>query len=250
MANIANTIGIDEIKARTKQLGEEDAKGKDTQIKFHLQVFEGSFHGVLSNDKDKHGKGIDDATMLSEVYHKARQANVIWDAKASNQRKLISTARTDIRGGQWGKGGSNEPLNTVHKLMSIWQNQRKVPQNAGKMDDAVNVLHRYLRLQLKRNSLLEDDELRGLCFKKIKDPRSLEKFWEDTEKTFKKLKLGTLAASTLQDDHSLVAEIQERIKDRREALRLDAEIEAEEEAERLEAEASEAAEAAEEAKAE
>ena len=75
MANIPNTINLEEIKARTKQLGEENAKGCDTQIKFHLQIAEGSFHGVLSNDKDKHGKGIDDATMLSEVYFKARAAN-------------------------------------------------------------------------------------------------------------------------------------------------------------------------------
>ncbi len=244
MANIPNTIGLEEIKSRVKQLGEENAKGADTQIKFHLQVLEGAFHAVLSNDKDRHGKGIDDATMLSSEYFKARQANVIWDAKAANNRKLISTARLDIRTGQWAKGGSGEPLNTVHKLMDIWQKQRKAPQNAGKMEDAANVLHRYCRLQLKRNSVLEDEELRSLCFKKIKDPRSLEKFWDDTAKMFQKLKVGSLQAATLQDDHAIVQDIRDKCAERIQALKTAAQLEAEEEAALTAQEISDAADEA------
>ena len=244
MANLSNTISLDEIKSRTKQLGEENAKGADTQIKFHLQVFEGAFHTTLGAEKDKHGKGVDDAHMLSEIYFKARAANTQWDAKAGNNRKLISTARLDIKAGQWAKGGSGEPLNTVHKLMSIWQNQRKVPQNQGKLDDAVNVLHRYFRLQLKRNAVLEDDELRGLCFKKIKDPRSLEKFWQDQEKTFQKLKVGSLASSTLQDDHAAVDAIRAFCKERLTDLKTAAQLAEEEEAALTAQEISEAADEA------
>lgn len=230
MANGSNTIDLEEIKRRTQQLGEEDAKGKDTQIKFHLQVLEGAFHGVLSNDKDKHGTGLDDATMLSQIYFKARAANSMWDAKSANNRKLISTARLDIRRGADTTWGQGEPLNTVHRLMSIWQNLRQAPVNTGKLEDATNVLHRFLRMLGKRTDLPDDAELRNYCFKRTKDPRSLEQFWKDTEKTFRKLKLGTLASSTLQDDHSLVDLIRDACKDRREALRVEAQQAAEEEA--------------------
>lgn len=244
MANIPNTIDLQTIKDRAKQLGEESAKGGDAQVKFHLQIFEGSFHTTLSNDKDKHGKGIDDATMLSEIYFKARAANAQWDAKAANNRKLISTARLDIRAGQWAKGGSNEPLSTVHNLMSIWQNMRKSPQNQGRMEDATNVLHRYFRLQLKRNDLLEDAELRTLCTKRVKDPKSLEKFWEDTAKAFQKLKVGSLASSTLQDDHSAVDLIRNACKERLSDLKTAEQLAAEEEAALTAQEISDAADEA------
>lgn len=239
MANGSNTIDLEEIKRRTQQLGEEDARGKDTQFKFHLQTLEGSYHAVLSNDKNKHGDKVDDATLLSQIYFKARSAQSMWDAKSANNRKLISTARLDIRAGACTDWGQGEPLNTVHKLTSIWQNLRKAPTNQGKLEDATNVLHRYLRMQLKRPDLLEDAELRQICFKRVKDPRSLEQFWQDTEETFRKLKVGSLASSTLQDNHSLVDLIRDACKDRREALRVEAELvalaeeEADEESQRL-----------------
>jgi len=228
MTNIPNTIDLAEIQRRTQQLGEEDAKGKDTQIKFHLQVFEGAYHNVLTNEKNKHGQGVDDATMLSQIYFKARAANSAWDAKSANNRKLISTARLEIRAGGCQDWGSGEPLNTVHRLMSIWQNLRKAPVNQGKLEDTVNVLHRYLRAQLKRKDLFDTAELRQICFKRTKDPKTLERFWEDTAETFRKLKLGTLASSTLHDDHALVIDMQEQIKSRIDALRIEAEQAAQE----------------------
>jgi hypothetical protein len=235
------TISLLELKARARQLGEENAKGADTQIKFHLSVFEGAYHGVLDKTKDKHGPGIDDATLLSKEYFEGRNKTVIWDSKAPNQRKLISTARADMRGGKW--EGDGDVLNMVHKLMSIWQNMRKVPANSGKMEDAANVLHRTLRVLLKRDAVLEDAELRALCLKESRKPRDLEKFWTDTAEMFQKLKVGSLASSTLQDDDPAVTSIRELCVSRVDALREQRRLEAEEEA-------TATAEAAEEAKGE
>jgi hypothetical protein len=164
-----NTITFDEMLTKATELGEQAGKGVDTQIKFMLTSVEGGYHNTCDLAKNKHGTDIDDATKLSEAYFKARTGSVVFDCKAPNQRKLISTVRTGIKLGAWPKGGNGEPVATVNNLMTIRQNLRKIPGNSVKLDDAVNVLMKYARTQLKRDQLVSDEELKQMCFKKTHD---------------------------------------------------------------------------------
>ena len=195
---MANKPTFDDMLACATELGEQAGKGADTQIKFLLKDVEGGYHNALDLAKNKHGTDVDDAQKLAEAYFKARTGALVFDAKAANQQKLTSTVRTSIRLGCWPKGGNGEPIATVNNLMTIRQGLKKDPAQAKRLDDAANTLLKYARVQLKRDQLLGDDELRDLCFKREADPATVEEILERTAKQLDKLIDGSAANGTAQ----------------------------------------------------
>lgn len=195
-----NKISFADIEQVARDLGGEAGKGKDTQIKFLLKMVEGGYHGALDLAPNKHGTDTDDATKLAEVYVKSQGTATVFDAKAPNQRKLCSTLRTGIKLGGWPKGGNGEPLATVNNLMTMRQTLRKDPTQAKKLDDAANTLLRYARTQLKRDTLIDDAELKEFCFKPGKDLKSAEDIIEGMAKQLDKLVTGAASQSTAQDN--------------------------------------------------
>jgi hypothetical protein len=195
---MANAPTFADLLAKATTLGEEAGKGVDTQIKFMLSTVEGGYHNAIDLAPNKHGTGIDDATKLSEAYFKARSGAVVFDAKAPNQRKLISTVRTSIKLGAWPKGGNGEPLATVNNLMTLRQNLKKNPAKAKKLDDATNTLLKYARVQLKRDQLVPDTELEEFCLKKEADVATVEDILARTVKQLDKLIDGSAAHGTAQ----------------------------------------------------
>lgn len=158
-AAIPNKLDMNTLMSRAKELGEQAGKGSDVQIKFLLSACEGGYHGAVDLTKGKNGNAeIDDAVLLSEAYYKARSGSTMFDAKADNQQKLISTVRTSIKLGQWPKGGQGEPLATVHKLINMFQQARKDPIQRKGLQDAANAFLSYARAQLKADTLIDDDE--------------------------------------------------------------------------------------------
>jgi hypothetical protein len=196
---IANAMTFADVDAAAKELGEMAGKGKDTQIKMLLKVVEGAFHGSVDLQENKHGAEIDDCTKLAETYVKAQTGAVVFDAKAMNQRKLISTFRTCTKLGQWPKGGSGEPLATVNNLVSMRQKLRAIPAESKKLDDAANTLLRYARNQLKRDQLIGDTELKTFCYKKDGTLQTPEQIIEGCRKQLVALKDGKAASGTAQD---------------------------------------------------
>lgn len=197
---LQNKITFDAIRADMRELGAQAGQGQDTQIKALLRAVEGGYHSALDLTKDKHGPDIDDATLLAEDYVKARNGSVVFDAKDPNQRKLVSTVRTSIKLGGWTKGGNGEPLATVQNLMTIRQNLRKVPAEAKKLNDAANTLLNYARTQLKRDALIEDDELRTFCYKKPQEFATAEDIIERCAKQLESLANGKAAHGTAQNN--------------------------------------------------
>lgn len=188
----ANTISFADMLVVAADLGKQAGQGKDVQIKFDLKVLEAAFHGSLDLDPNKHGADTDDATKLSEAYARAQNSAVIFDAKAGNQRKLISNVRKGIKLGMWPKGGPGEPLQTVNTLISMRQKLRQDPANAKKLDDAHNTLMRYATTQLKRDHVLDESELRTFCFKAIPEARDGAEVIEAVRKTLNNLKVGKI----------------------------------------------------------
>jgi hypothetical protein len=177
-STITNKIVFNDILATARELGEQSGKGRDTQIKFLLKAVEGGYHQALDLTPNKHGADIDDATALAKAYVEAQQGAVVFDAKAMNQRKLISCLRTSIKLGSWPAGGPGEPLATVNTLMSKRLHYRRVPDTASIVDDAANTLLKFARVQLKRDSVIPEDELDPFCFKPLASEGSLEKVLE------------------------------------------------------------------------
>lgn len=195
---MANVITFDDLLQSAAELGAQAGAGADTQVKFLLKAVEGGYHSALDLKPSKHGNGIDDAQKLSEAYFKARTGAVVFDAKADNQQKLISTVRTSIKLGGWPKGGNGEPLATVNNLMTKRQGFKKIPAKAKQLKDAANTLIDYARAQLKRDTLIPDDELDGFCFKKKADQKTVEELVEAARKSLDKLIDGSAASGTAQ----------------------------------------------------
>ncbi len=197
-----NVITASDLLAVAEELGKEAGKGRDTQIKFMLKVLEGSYHGAIDLAGNKHGKEIDDATQLTATYVKARQGSVVFDAKADNQRKTISCIRTMIKFGQYTKGGNGEPLATTNSLMSMRQKLRQDPAQAKLLDDAANTVLKFARTQMKRDTMVEGDELKAFCFKPAKsDAPNAEERVAATRKLLDKLIKGDLP-DNVQDNSS------------------------------------------------
>ena len=197
-----------------EDLGKQRALGNDTQIKFDLKIAEAAFHGRISLDKDKHGTGIDDAAKLSEVYAKAQGSATIFDAKAPNQRKLISTTRTMIKFGSWTKGGTGEPLNSLNAFVALRQKLRADPANAKKLDDAHNSALRYARAQIREDNLIPQSRFREFIFKSQPDLRTVEEILAGIRKTAQDLLDGKAAKNTAQDTSAEVLMIKNAVTKR------------------------------------
>jgi hypothetical protein len=210
---VGNKLDMNQLMARAQELGEQAGKGKDTQIKFLLSACEGGYLNAIDLVPNKHGTEIDDATKLAERYVTAQGTATVFDAKAMNQRKLISTLRTSIKLGQWPKGGSGEPMATVNNLIAHRQTLRKNPQIAKKLDDAANMFLRYARAQLKRDQLIDGEELKSFAFKKIPDGQNVAEVLEGIRNSLNKLIKGG-RKDGLQDASNEVRAAAQKITDR------------------------------------
>lgn len=186
----ANQIRIDDLKLKAQELGSQAGQGKDTQIKFLLACMDGGYHNAVDTTPGRHGPDRDDATALAEIYVNAQGTATVFDAKAGNQRKLVSTLRTAIKLGQWPKGGSGEPLTTVNNFMSERAKLRKDPKQAKLLDDAANSFLRFARAQLKRDTIIEPKEFKDFLNKAPKDDTTVEDILVSARKKLSNLQKG------------------------------------------------------------
>lgn len=189
------------------ELGEQAGKGKDVQVKFALKLLEGATLGVIDLAKNKHGKDKDDAVALAEAYVKAQGSANIFDAKAPNQQKLISTARTFIKFGGYTHGGAQEPMATTNKLLTIRAQLRRDKTYVGRLDDAFNTLIKFARTQMKRTTMIDGDELRAFCFRSTPDPRTAAEVLRSIQKLAAKLAEGKVPNCPDMDDSPEVKSI-------------------------------------------
>lgn len=189
----SNAPSFADLLQAASDLGSQAGLGKDVQIKFDLKLAEAAYLGSLSLDVNKHGPEMDDATKLSEAYVRAQGSAIVFDAKAPNQRKTISNARKMIKLGSCPKWGVGEPMGTINSLITLRQKLRQNPANSKKLDDAHNTLMRYATAQLKRDTLMAEDELSTYCFKREAEPRTAEEVIEAIRKTANNLKVGKIS---------------------------------------------------------
>jgi hypothetical protein len=208
-----NQISFADLCETAKTLGENSGNAADVQIKFLLKALDGAYHNAIDLTKNKHGTDVDDATKLAEIYFRARTGNVIFDSRAANQQKLASTLRTSIKLGGWTKGGNGEPIATVNHLMSKRQKLKQNPATAKRLDDAANTFLRFARTQLKRDTLMAEDELEELCFKPEAELRTVEQIIESQVKALDKLIDGSAANGTAQCHTQNILDARQKLRD-------------------------------------
>jgi hypothetical protein len=210
----ANTPSFQDLLDTAEQLGKDEGAGKEGQIKFLLKVAEGGYHSTLDLAPNKHGTEVDDATKLVEGYMKGRQQGVVFDTKAMNTRVRISEARTGIKLGGWPKGGNGEPIATINNLLSMRQKLAKIPAECKKLDDARNTFLRYARAQLKRDTLIDDAELKEFCYKRGRSLPTAEDIIGDINKKLSALLDGTAASKTVQDNSTEIRDARQLLRKR------------------------------------
>ena len=134
---------------------------------------------------------------------RAQGSSTVFDAKAPNQRKLISNVRKMVKLGMWPKGGPAEPLQTVNTLVTLRQKLRRDPANAKKLEDAHNMLMRFATQQIKRDQTIDESELAAFCFKAERDETTIEKYIEGLRKKTQNLIDGKVGNGLLDNDQSM-----------------------------------------------
>jgi hypothetical protein len=172
--NPTNDTRFADLVAQVEGLAAIAGQGEDVQVKYLLLITQSAFDGAIDNTINKHGDNIDDATVLAEKYWKVRNKNVIFDPKAGNQRKTISTMRQCITLGGWSKGGPGEPIGMVNTAMTLYRDLRKDPATAKRLVDAANYLITIARRMKKQDAILDEEELRELAFKPDSEQPTVE----------------------------------------------------------------------------
>lgn len=190
-----NDTRFDDLLELSAQFGIAQAQGEDVQIKHLLAVTQAAFEGVVDNTVNKHSPSTDDATRITEAYWMARNKNVIFNPKAGNQRKTISTVRQCISLGGWSKGGPGEPIGMINQAMTMYQKLKTVPDQAKRMVDAANYLITIARRMKKSDVILEVDELHDLAFKPNPNEQTVADVLDDYRKGLKKLYEGKFKGS-------------------------------------------------------
>lgn len=191
---LPNSTPFDILLSQAEELGKQAGRGRDTQIRFDQIVFEQGYKGNIDLAANKHGDGVDDAAKLAEAYVRAQQGAIQWDAKAPNQRRLISNVRKCIKLGGNPKWGQGQPLTVVNDLLALRQQMRKDPAKAKKLDDAHNTFMRFATAQLKSDVLLDDPATLGsFCVKHEREPRTGEEVLDSIRKMANNLKNGKVA---------------------------------------------------------
>lgn len=193
------------VLATATALGQMAGQGRDTQVKMLVSITEGSYHNALDLIENKHAD-MDDAEKLAEAYSLARGNATVFDHKAPSSRKLASSFRTAVKLGQFSKGGNGEPLATMNNLLTHWRAFRKDPAKVKKLDDAANTFLRFARTQLKRDHMVDDQELQAMCYKSPARSKTTQQIIEKLRKDTKALVDGTAAGGAAFDNDPLITQ--------------------------------------------
>lgn len=187
---MSNAPSFDELCKKAEALGSDKGNGADAQIKFAMMVLEAAYLGALDLDPNKHGADRRDGIVLAERYMKGRTGATIFDTKSDSGRKLVSNLDKAIKLGSCPKWGQGQPLQNVNDLMTFRQREKKAGK---KVDDAFNTLMRYATAQLKKETLITDDDLHGFVYKREPTPRDAVDVLESIRKVANNLKAGKVA---------------------------------------------------------
>src|ERR1700728_1452974 len=85
---MSNKPTMQDIENAVDELGDQAGKGKDTQVKFILQMVQGGYHGTLELNASKHGTDVDDAQYFGEREVKRAGAATVERITESEVKKL------------------------------------------------------------------------------------------------------------------------------------------------------------------
>jgi hypothetical protein len=203
-----NPLAFEPLREQMREWGALSGKSKDVQIKAALRICESAAAGHLDLTPDKHGAGKNDAAVLGEDYAKSQNSAIIFDARAANQRKLISNFNKCIRFASSPKWGIGQPMGNINLLLTVRQNLRKQAKaGAAKLDDAFNILMRYATAQLKDDTLFTQQQLEQMCYKNQSEPRTAEDVLRSIQKLASNLKSGKVPNCADIDTSAEVASI-------------------------------------------
>lgn len=196
--SIPNAPTLASLRADLDALAKTGGAGKDVQIKAALKVVEAAYLGTIDLAPNKHGTGITDATLLAEDFVKNYSGALIFDTKAPTSKKLIACFNTIIKFGGVPKWGQGQPMQVVNDFLTARQRARA--KGGKKLEDAFNAFMRFIRAQLKEDTILTTAEFDKFIYKKDSEPRTARDVLDVVRNTIIKLRKGQIANCPDKDD--------------------------------------------------
>lgn len=211
--SIPNAPTLASLRADLEALAKTGGAGKDIQIKAAIKVIEAAYLGTIDLQPNKHGQGVNDATLLAEDFVKNFSGALIFDTKAPTSKKLLSCFNTLIKFGNTSKWGQGQPMQQVNDFLHARQQARK--KGGKKLSDAFNAIMGFVRKQAKEDNLLTPQEFDEFIYKKDADPRSGKDVLDSIRQTIIKLRKGQVANCPDKDDspetHAILTACNQRI---------------------------------------
>jgi hypothetical protein len=189
--SISNHPSLAEVRAQVKQLGKDQANGKESQIRFALVIVENSHYGLFDLQPNKHGPGKDDANLLMDDWIEGKEECQFHDRTSGSGKKTLSNIKKMVRLGGCPKWGRST-YDNVNTLLAMRLEEQK---NKKKVKGAHDCLLEYATAQLGSDHLIVGDELREFVFTNEKEPDTEETVLESARKTLNRLSKGRVPAS-------------------------------------------------------
>lgn len=204
--------------AKCEELGQAEAAGLDSMPQFALHIIRQGYEGVFDRTRNKHGTGMDDATMAYQRRLKGANKS-IFRHKTKSHSVQIAKVNALMRLAAWQGGGPQEPLRTLNTLFTPLYNSEAMANRAACFD-FYEALVRYARRQYKMDRLMTREEMLECIHKPLKPVKTLIEWLQDTlAKPLGDVLHGRAASGTIADDSEQIQKALDLVTARVEELR-------------------------------
>ena len=209
-----NDMRFEDLKKEVQQLGREEAMGDDALPKLALKVVRAAADGVIDLDKNKHGPGVDDATLLYTGYVEAKGKKSIHEHTPAGIKSNVSKLRQGITAGM--RTTCDAVANTDRAVVI-----RKQLDDAGeKVKPAYAAYVDVWRALNEQDGDLTDEQIKDAVRKKPTAEKDIEKVLKPIQNTLEKLIAGEYktGGTVLKDQDPRTIQAFEHIRERLAAL--------------------------------
>lgn len=194
-----NDKRFDDYMAEVRQLGRDEGDGNRAKARFFVRTVQATVDGLVDLTKDKHGKGVDDASFAYAEYLKQKSKKTAEDSTENGLKANVSKLRVGIK---LGSMTTCDPVGVMN---------RTITKRAEMLKDGVEVrpeepgLINVAREQLQHDSDLSDEQIADCVRKAEPKDKTLVAEVEAVRKKLEKVITGEGKVEKCQDERIIAA---------------------------------------------
>jgi hypothetical protein len=195
----SNDNRFDDYVAEVRQYGRDEGDGNRAKAKFFVRTVQATVDGLVDLTKDKHGKGVDDASFAYAEYLKQKSKKTAEECTDNGTKANVSKLRVGIK---LGSMTTCDPVGVMN---------RAITKRAEMVKDKVEVrpeepsLINVAREQLQHDSDLSDEQLEDCICKADPKDKTLVAEVEVVRKKLEKIITGEGKVEKCQDERIIAA---------------------------------------------